>query len=97
MCRSSHQEETEIFREKLERFTAQLEDFNPDVMKYVREHADVESVLEHPMYSLDPSNAWVRGRVVLVGDSVHVMPPNLAQVRGGGRSMFLLFTAGKLY
>lgn len=38
-----------------------------------------ESVLEHPMYALQPRAPWTRNRVALVGDAAHVMPPNLAQ------------------
>lgn len=51
------------------------------MVEYAMEHAVPESVLEHPMYSLNPRAAWVRGAVALVGDAVHVMPPNLGQVR----------------
>lgn len=51
------------------------------MMEYVLQRAVPESVLEHPMFSLDPRKDWVRGRVALVGDSAHVMPPNLSQAR----------------
>lgn len=49
------------------------------MVSHIVNHAVAESVLEHPMFALDPRHPWVKRRVVLVGDSAHVMPPNLSQ------------------
>lgn len=82
VCRyiQSSEEDTQALQAKLARFASALDGFCPEMLDYVMEHAVPESVLEHPMYSLDPNTDWVSGRVALVGDAVHVMPPNMSQV-----------------
>lgn len=44
-----------------------------------------ENILRHDIFDLEPLPAWVKDRVVLVGDAAHALTPNLG--RGASESM----------
>ena len=46
---------------------------------------DPRTILEHGVFHRQPGKAWGEGRLTMVGDAAHVLPPNLGQ----GTSMAL--------
>jgi salicylate hydroxylase len=64
--------------ERLERFAATFAGFPQDVVKFAVDHCETASVLEHPIYYREPDRPWGEGRVTLLGDAAHCIPPNMA-------------------
>jgi 2-polyprenyl-6-methoxyphenol hydroxylase-like FAD-dependent oxidoreductase len=63
---------------RLERFMKKFDGFPQDVLDFAKKYHDSASILEHPIYFRPVGRAWGRGRVTLVGDAAHMIPPNMA-------------------
>lgn len=48
-------------------------------------NANQDKILEQPLYKFSTLDAWQRGRIILIGDAAHPMPPHLAQ--GAGQTL----------
>jgi 2-polyprenyl-6-methoxyphenol hydroxylase-like FAD-dependent oxidoreductase len=64
--------------DRIERFLKTFEGFPPKLLDFARQYHDTASILEHPIYFRPVGRAWGKGRVTLVGDAAHMIPPNMA-------------------
>ncbi|OEU11336.1 FAD/NAD(P)-binding domain-containing protein [Fragilariopsis cylindrus CCMP1102] len=64
--------------DRIERFLKTFEDFPPKLLDFVKQFHDTASILEHPVYFRPVGREWGKGRVTLVGDAAHMIPPNMA-------------------
>ena len=63
---------------KLKRCLETMSDFDEPFLKIVAA-TDPSTVQQNPIYRRLPSVSWGRGRVSLLGDAAHLMPPNYGQ------------------
>eukprot|EP01025_Chloroclados_australasicus_P033754 TRINITY_DN34517_c0_g1_i1.p1 TRINITY_DN34517_c0_g1~~TRINITY_DN34517_c0_g1_i1.p1 ORF type:complete len:450 (-),score=23.20 TRINITY_DN34517_c0_g1_i1:485-1834(-) len=73
------------FTKSIERFASQFQEFTQDIVQWTCENADLDLSLEHAIYARTPGAPFGKGRVSLMGDAAHFMPPNF----GTGLSMAL--------
>lgn len=71
---------TQSNQDRLERFLKSFEGFPSKVLDFAKEHYDSASILEHPIYFRPVNRPWGVGRVTLIGDAAHMIPPNMAMV-----------------
>lgn len=69
---------TQSNQDRLERFLKSFEGFPSKVLDFAKEHYDSASILEHPIYFRPVNRPWGVGRVTLIGDAAHMIPPNMA-------------------
>ena len=63
---------------KLDRCLEAMGDFDESFLSIVRA-TDPSTVQQNPIYRRMPSVSWGHGRVSLLGDAAHLMPPNYGQ------------------
>jgi 2-polyprenyl-6-methoxyphenol hydroxylase-like FAD-dependent oxidoreductase len=64
--------------DRRQRFLEAFSEFDPEIVEFIRDYCETTSLLEHPIYFRPVGRPWGEGRVSMVGDAAHMMPPNMA-------------------
>ena len=63
--------------ERRQRFLQAFSEFDPEILQFIRDYFEPTSLLEHPIYFRPVDRPWGEGRVSMVGDAAHMLPPNM--------------------